>query len=402
MNQDLLAQLAPWKQKKFRERPSELPLQEVVNSIENGEPIVYVVPNKNKDRWVLYRKDLKKPALLCYAGVWLWGTPFETGNYVPEGKTKQPDLPLSRVQNTPSHLCEVSYTIDTSEDHSLYDYAKILDSLVQENAEFKDSCEGKPQSTFQNGENAGTNHRYIMTARLFMYKTPHYKASKLKYPLHPWIKEAVDQKDPRLAPNKGRPRMLDWTGNRWRTVEDTDEDRFKKDEIIWWCFAVVYTIRSQFWVRDLVPVSFVRVGRLDSGSRAIYPPMDTEFDFGELGDDEGEKGVLEPGGDNESEAQDRVDFDGGLSDGEDFFEGKKRKRVGNAFEEDQKDEEHREMKKIGKKRSVSSMSTENDVKAVERGVSKMDIDDMFDGQLSDVEENQVDVPAQKKRLFRRR
>lgn len=116
MNQDVLAQLAPWKLKTFRSDPPEIALDTVVDSISRDQPMVHLVPNKNKDRWVVstlflyvcrvneadvpqaYRKDIKnQPALICYASVWLWGSPFETGNYVPDGETKSPEIPLSRV-----------------------------------------------------------------------------------------------------------------------------------------------------------------------------------------------------------------------------------------------------------------------------------------------------------------
>jgi hypothetical protein len=164
---------------------------------------------------------------------------------------------------------------------------------VENHSGFIEACEGKEQTTFQNGGDPSKTHRYITTAKVFMYKAPSFRLNHLKYPLHPWIRAAVVDKDIRLAPNKSRPKLLNWDGTRWGTIQDTAQDRFAKDDIVWWAFVVVFTIKAQFWSRDLIPMSLVRVGKLDAGSRTLYAPMDTDFEFQELGvdcDDEDAEG----------------------------------------------------------------------------------------------------------------
>jgi hypothetical protein len=116
MNQDVLSELNPWKKKRFRKH--DLCLADVANSIDVQTPLVDARPSRaSQEQWCvspsivcllhetsneltlrqLFNKKTNNVAILTYAFVYLWGSPTETGNFVPADETPPDDLPSTRV-----------------------------------------------------------------------------------------------------------------------------------------------------------------------------------------------------------------------------------------------------------------------------------------------------------------
>ncbi|RXW16134.1 hypothetical protein EST38_g9721 [Candolleomyces aberdarensis] len=101
-----------------------------------------------------------------------------------------------------------------------------------------------------------------------MYKTP-YNATyadltRIRYPIHPWLKAVTQGPDARWLPNKDRPKLLDYNNKRFKQV-GPDDDPFQRGDIIWISFTINYFMKRESWLHDVVPLDLVRVARSSSG-----------------------------------------------------------------------------------------------------------------------------------------
>ena len=100
-----------------------------------------------------------------------------------------------------------------------------------------------------------------MVSKVFARK-PTYEV-KIPYDVHDWIANAIaDQTEQRYIPNPDKPKLLEYHNNSFRVLQDTANPAFRKGDIIWMSFKVVFTVGTDSWTLEMVLVEYVRVGRL--------------------------------------------------------------------------------------------------------------------------------------------
>ncbi|KAH6893770.1 hypothetical protein BKA70DRAFT_1044550, partial [Coprinopsis sp. MPI-PUGE-AT-0042] len=252
-----------WQGHRFRE--TDIPLHEVVSSIKKDLGVVE--PRQlgdNKDYWALYATATGKVAIISHALVWSWATPLETGNFVPEGKELPPDVQPSRVQHEPGPKCGFSYAFDTKDDMSIYDGISAIESLAENNPTF--NRYKKPKYMWQKPTDTNTNGRYIFSARVFSKRTSRNCSDDGRYHVHyrvpQWVANASAPHNNSWIPNEDRPRYLDCTGDKFKQILQCDPPSFEKGDIVWVSFIVNFTMEIKSWRASVVPLEFVRVGRI--------------------------------------------------------------------------------------------------------------------------------------------
>ncbi|KAJ7157064.1 hypothetical protein C8R43DRAFT_883382, partial [Mycena crocata] len=208
-------------------------------------------------------------AVFYHVGVWMWAGPPDTGNYVPVDEAAPPGLSEGRITNEIGFKCETSYTIDTSEDQSFYDAARIVEDHVTGLENFNRNK--KPRRNWQDLHNEYARKRFILSARLFIYKTPYNsKEGQLyhaPYKLHPWVDAGLRaQKDPEWIPNPDKPSIADYIDGNINILKPTTYQYFSKGDIVRFSFVVVFGIQTNYWQPDFKPLEFVRVGRITGSS----------------------------------------------------------------------------------------------------------------------------------------
>ncbi|KAF6751204.1 hypothetical protein DFP72DRAFT_816970 [Ephemerocybe angulata] len=243
----------------------------------------------------VFNKATDKVAIFVHAMVWAFGTPFETGNFVPDGETPQniPNLSKSDV----SFMCEVSYGFDTSADKSIYTGLKTFEKLVTNDPRF--NRHRLSRSTWQDGRETSSDV-YIAVAKLFTKKGLE-KPRKPVYDVHPWIERGLAQEGCEYVVNTLRPRLLACIGNatdkRFKIFTSQDQESFKQGDIVWFSFTVSFNVRKRAWTSEITPLELVRMGALtpmaiaegEGGARPIPGLIDSDFTFlgeGENGDSE--------------------------------------------------------------------------------------------------------------------
>ncbi|KAI0689528.1 hypothetical protein C8T65DRAFT_588578, partial [Cerioporus squamosus] len=199
-------------------------------------------------------------AVFHSAGVWRWNSHLETGNFVPIGKTPPERLSEQRIQSTPSSLCQLSYGLDTERDKSLWDAQKTIEKFMLSTQGF--NPHNKERRQWQSGQE-GQDGTFILTSSIFCKRTPYTKSkeARIRYKLHEWIAEATPQGSEYFA-NPDRPTIGELHRDEVVDISTRTPPTLKPGDIVWFSFVVDFFIGQQYWVTNMVPLQFIRVGRL--------------------------------------------------------------------------------------------------------------------------------------------
>ncbi|KAH6918562.1 hypothetical protein BKA70DRAFT_1416554 [Coprinopsis sp. MPI-PUGE-AT-0042] len=260
MNDDIINELQRWKDHRFR--TTDLKMDEVVASLKSDAKLVQARQlGKSKDYWAYFDPQTNKPAVVTFAMLWTWNSPFDTGNFVPEGKEIPPNLSVNRVQHVPSPKCVYTCAFDTNHDPSLYKNVEVIEACIQKDDGFNHFQ--RPKYTWQDPENSSTNHRYIFSSRVFSKRTPYNCSSDGKYSVpytvHPWIKAACEASEKKWVPCKDKSRLLVYKDKRFQELARANPPYFEKGDIVWMSFVIAFTMQTSSWMMSLQPLEFVRV-----------------------------------------------------------------------------------------------------------------------------------------------
>ena len=130
-----------------------------------------------------------------------------------------------------------------------------------------------PRCTWQNGDQENMR-RYVMTSRVFIpHKGPQSSARPSD---HPWLQRAVQNSGGQYVVNPRKPAVYEWVDNSLLDLAESDRPQFDPGDIIWMSFTVGFNIGNEEWWPDVIPIEFIRVGRLpehliDDSHGGIYP-----------------------------------------------------------------------------------------------------------------------------------
>ncbi|KAJ7186930.1 hypothetical protein C8R46DRAFT_1206917 [Mycena filopes] len=270
---NILDALVPWKRKRFR--PIELSWTKATDSLATDNPLVGVRSNKVGSRWTVFDKATDKLAIFFHAGVWAWGSPPSSGNLVPEGESCPSGVFDYRVTRFLGRRAEANYTINTQEDTSFHDAARVMEDHITAQEGFNKY--NKPRRTWQDGTSDYSKRQFIFASRLVIRKNPYTsKDGPLKaphYPVHPWVQNAVNaQKSMRWIPNPDMPGLHDYVDGKLTLIHPEDNHYFNSGDIVWFSFALTYEIEGDNWAPEYKPLDFIRVGRLED-------PPDTNAEY---------------------------------------------------------------------------------------------------------------------------
>ena len=247
----------------------------------------------------MFSVETNKLATLCHTGIYIFGSPLDTGNYVPDGQVAPDGVPVSRMyagsqfsiysdlfadictfrtfsQRQINFKCEVSYGFDTAIDSSFYKCAEVssqnssltLPLLVVQKIEVA-LCRNKSfnpdsreQRDYQVPSDSGTNGRFFISSPLFVKRTTlnRSKPSAVGRTLHPWIGEAL-KVNGRWMANPELPRILVYQNDSLTNLADDSEPRLKAGDVIWMSFTLTFSIGPMFWAPEYRPIELVRIGR---------------------------------------------------------------------------------------------------------------------------------------------
>ncbi|KAI0350510.1 hypothetical protein OH77DRAFT_1430978, partial [Trametes cingulata] len=167
------------------------------------------------------------------------------------------NLAESRIQDTPSPLCQFSCGISTVHDRSLWTAQMAFEKYVQEGTGFNRSK--KQRRAWQNGSDAKQTV-YVLSSQMFFKRTPFTsrKEASISYPLHPWIEEAM-KNTPYFA-NPDRPSILELQGDQLVDITKCDPPALAPGDLVWISFSVEFVIGVNFWNTTFTPYEIIRIG----------------------------------------------------------------------------------------------------------------------------------------------
>ncbi|KDR81137.1 hypothetical protein GALMADRAFT_61111 [Galerina marginata CBS 339.88] len=200
-----------------------------------------------------------KVAILAHAGLWSWNSDLRSGNFVPPGKKAPEGLPDSRMQTELSYKCEVTYTIETSVDESIYVLFKALESHVCSRQNFNRSK--RERRKWQDGTE---RQRFAMSSKIVVKKSPFNTTQgtplSTPYETHPWVLDALnDQAEQVYIANPESPRYLERQGEVLVDLFDTEDSNFRRGDIIWFSFKLGFYVNRDHWAPEIIPIAFIRV-----------------------------------------------------------------------------------------------------------------------------------------------
>ncbi|KDR72125.1 hypothetical protein GALMADRAFT_18164, partial [Galerina marginata CBS 339.88] len=240
-------------------RSNEITLSEAVESLTSDTPLVEARPGQNPSRWILFDTRSDKVAILAHAGLWSWNSDLRSGNFVPPGRKAPEGLPDSRMQTEISYKCEISYTIETSIDDSIYVLLKALEGHVCSQKNFNRS--NRERRKWQDGTD---RHRFVMSSKMLVKKSPFNTAQgsplNTPYEIHPWVLEALNEQSEQLyIANPESPRYLDRQGEVLVDLFDSEESGFRRGDIVWFSFKLGFYVNRDHWAPEIIPTAFIRV-----------------------------------------------------------------------------------------------------------------------------------------------
>ncbi|KAJ7476316.1 hypothetical protein B0H11DRAFT_1727375, partial [Mycena galericulata] len=210
-----------------------------------------------------------KIAIFSHAGVWCWASPPQTGNFVPEGESAPEGIHSSRIQPVLSRKIETSYAINTEDDPSFYESARILEDYATSLQGF--NKHKKDRRNWQEGKTEFSRRRFIFSSRLVVRRSPLNSKEgappPLLYQLPPWLQAALDaQRYPVWMANPEMPAILDYEGGKLKMLKPTSHRYFDNGDIVWFSFALSFDVNSNNWMPEYKPLDFIRVGVLPESS----------------------------------------------------------------------------------------------------------------------------------------
>ncbi|PPQ79931.1 hypothetical protein CVT26_004160 [Gymnopilus dilepis] len=240
-------------------------MSEAAESVVNDKkPTVDVRPGTgfNSSTWTVYNCSTNEEAVLVHAAIWNSNTPLDTGNFVPPGEKAPRSVTEGRVQKKVSYMCDVSYTLDTTLDESLWDNLEALEAYVQKQEDFNRSERDRAQ--YQDGSR---RTMYNMTSKLF------------------WLTRGIDaQKRPEYVINPNKPSYYDLVENVPVRLDHAKPSYFRRGDIIWFAFKLCFFVGRESWSSEIIPLEFLRVARREG----LYSssPDDDNYLSGEEGEDD--------------------------------------------------------------------------------------------------------------------
>ncbi|KAJ7018549.1 hypothetical protein C8F04DRAFT_977189, partial [Mycena alexandri] len=213
-------------------------------------------------------------AIFFHAGIWAWGSPPVTGNFVPSGESLPQGVFEGRVTRYVGRWAETNYAINTQDDSSFYDAGRCFEDHVTAFEDFNKYA--KPRKKWQDGENDYGRRRFVFGSRLFMYKSPYNRkdgqSNEVSPNTHPWIAEALKkQKHPNWILNSSVPSIVDFVDGKLNILKPEKNDYFVPGDIVWFSFALTYDLSGDTWAPDYKPLDFVRVQRVGNSKRGERP-----------------------------------------------------------------------------------------------------------------------------------
>jgi hypothetical protein len=125
---------------------------------------------------------------------------------------------------------------------------------------------------------------------------------KVKYILHPWLAEALND-DHQWVANRDRVKLMVHKDGKFYRLEKSDPNRFEKGDVIWTSFAVTFSVRLNNWTIDLIPGEMIRVGHIPTETQGPGTGIDIDWIMTEE-DEEPEKNL---GSKRKSRASDDIE-----------------------------------------------------------------------------------------------
>lgn len=128
---------------------------------------------------------------------------------------------------------------------------------------------GRKRRQWQTGAVPSERDKYVVSSRVFARQTPmntkqggQYSAL---YKLHPWIAMALEDVDQtHCIPNPAKPRYLEYDvpTKVMSKLEDSETPEFNRNDIVFMSFMLVFTVTRDSWAPEIIPIEFVRLGKL--------------------------------------------------------------------------------------------------------------------------------------------
>ncbi|PPQ81475.1 hypothetical protein CVT26_011535 [Gymnopilus dilepis] len=251
---DIRELLQEWRNACFFE--NQLTFAEAAESLKGQGPrLVDARPGTGSkaSTWTIFDVNTNDEAVFVHAAVWDSNTNLETGNFVPPGEKASSVLSENRVQNVVGFKCDISYTLNTLEDPSLYDHLEVFEKYMLSLEDFNKSH--RERSRWQDGSRRGT---YILSSKLFVRKS--MRPREPGFEAHEWLKRGLAaQKREDYALNPDRPSYFDLVNGAPVKLDKADPPRFQKGDLVWFAFKLSFFVSKESWSPDIMPIEFMRV-----------------------------------------------------------------------------------------------------------------------------------------------
>ncbi|KAI1782643.1 hypothetical protein LXA43DRAFT_905156 [Ganoderma leucocontextum] len=243
-----------------------LPFQAALRALATPFPRIYI-EQEGRQRWVVYDKKTKQPALFSHAAVLAASDDEETGNYVPQGE--EVPLNVEAKSNRPNSKCFYTYIFDTFADISLYEGQWTLDDLMRGVSGFN-PVELERRS-YLSGREPKFRNRFWMQTPMFLRRGPQEARLPAPTHLHPWIVRG-DQESKVFRANPDRPRVWEKVDEEILPIGERGSKNLQRGDVVGVSFTVTYHLTSVNWFAQFHPADIVLLKTSDGDATDYSAP----------------------------------------------------------------------------------------------------------------------------------
>lgn len=129
--------------------------------------------------------------------------------------------------------------------------------------------------TWQNAENMNEYNRFIVPSMLFVKYPSGVEAPPVPYEVSPTIQAAVTA-TPNWYANPDRVLFFSYEGDTLLDLHKSDTPTIRQGDIVWFSFALQYTVGTQNWGPEYRLIEVVRVGKIPDAF--AHGPRDSAFE----------------------------------------------------------------------------------------------------------------------------
>ncbi|TFK83562.1 hypothetical protein K466DRAFT_498230 [Polyporus arcularius HHB13444] len=240
-------------------RKTDISFRNAVESLASDKPLVEF-SQLSPARWTLCTPGTQSVAVLSHSAIFAVADDYATGNLVPIGQPVPPGMVEDKVERFPSLKCSYTFVFDTTQDTSLYDLQRELETHVPSLPGWNKDI---PRRRWQSGTDSQYTQRFRMRAPMFVLRDKRAPVPDIPKDTHRWLVDGLKER-PWFTINPATPKLFALADGKIVDLARCTPNIFVKGDVLVTTFVLsVIATEKGGWGPELAPVELVRVASGD-------------------------------------------------------------------------------------------------------------------------------------------